>query len=310
MDKFSFVIPAYNEQDNITAIYKRIIDLMKKFPEQKWEIIFINDGSFDDTLKVLKNICVSDKNVKIIDLSRNFGHQPALWSGLVNADGNAIISMDCDLQDPPEIIENMILKWYENFDIVYAQRTNYRNDNYLKKVATRLYYKLLDKFSIVDIPQNVGDFRLIDRKVLNVLITMNERSKYLRGMVAWTGFKSAKVEYYRPDRDKGISNYSLIKLFKLAFNGLISFSHIPLKLGLFMGLFSIIVGCGLLTYQFVDSIVNNAYYHLYKWLIVILFIFMGFLFILIWILGEYIANIYDEVRARPVFVVKEKINFE
>jgi len=310
MDKFSFVIPAYNEQDNIFHVYQRILMLMKKFEFDKWEIIFVNDGSFDETLINLKKICDSDNNVKIIDLSRNFGHQAALWSGLANSTGNAIISMDCDLQDPPEIIENMILKWKNGYEIVYAQRINFRNDNFFKSIATKLYYKLLDKFSTVDIPQNVGDFRLIDRKVLNILLEMKERSKYLRGMVAWTGFKSAKVEYHRPDRNQGVSNYSILKLFKLALNGLIGFSYIPLKLGLFMGLFTIITGFGLLTYQITDTFLNHAYYHLYKWIVVVLFIFMGFLFILIWILGEYIAKIYDEVRARPIFVIKEKINFE
>ncbi len=309
MHNISFVIPAYNEQDNVKAIYLRINELMTKYTDYNWELIFVNDGSIDNTLSELKNIANADSKVKIIDLSRNFGHQAALWCGLANATGNAIISMDCDMQDPPEVIDKMIDKWTQGIDIVYAKRSNYRSDSFFKKIATKMYYKIIDKFSSVEIPNNVGDFRLIDKKVLLALLKMKERSKYLRGMVAWTGFKSEKIEYYRPDRERGVSNYSFAKLFSLALNGLIGFSFLPLKLGLFLGLISIVVGSMLLGYQFYDVIFNDTYYHLYKWLIVVVFIFMGFLFILIWILGEYIAKIFEEVQGRPIFVINEKINF-
>ena len=228
---------------------------------------------------------------------------------MTHATGKAIISLDCDLQDPPEVIDKMIEKWKQGFEIVYARRSNYRNDNFLKKISSKIYYKLLDKITNINIPQNVGDFRLIDQKVLKALQRMNERSKYLRGMVAWTGFNSTFVEYHRPDRENGISNYTFIKLFKLATSGLINFSQIPLKISLWLGIFTVFAGFGLLTYQVADVIINDVYYHLYKWLVVMLFIFMGFFFMLIWIIGEYIGKIYDEVRNRPVFVVKDKGNF-
>lgn len=307
--KLSFVIPAFNEEENIRTIYERLITLTNKYSEIDYEIIFINDGSSDKTLSILKELSTENKSLKYIDLSRNFGHQAALWAGLLHASGDAIISLDCDLQDPPELIEQMITKWQEGFEVVYARRLNFRDDSFMKKIGSKIYYKLLDKITNIDIPQNVGDFRLIDKKVLKELKKMKERSKYIRGMVAWTGFKSSFVDYERPDREKGTSKYTLRKLIGLAISGMMNFSHIPLKLGLYMGVISIIAGFFLLGYQLVDVVINDAYYHLYKWLVVVIFIFIGFLFMLIWILGEYIARIYDEIRDRPLFIARDKINF-
>lgn len=308
MKKLSFVIPAFNEETNIPIIYKKISEIFNN-EKYNWEIIFINDGSIDDTLNVLENLSNQNKKVKYIDLSRNFGHQAALSAGLMHTTGDAIISLDCDLQDPPELITQMIKKWEDGFDIVYAQRINYRKDNFIKSIFSKLYYSLLKKITDIDIPQNVGDFRLMDKNVLRVINKMPEKSRYLRGMVAWTGFKSTFVNYHRPDRKEGQSGYTFRKLLMLAMSGMVNFSNIPLKMGLYMGIFSIISGFGLLSYQIYDYLINNAYYHLYKWLVVLIFMFIGFIFILMWILGEYIARIYDEVRDRPLFIVKSKKNF-
>ncbi len=309
MTKISFVVPAFNEEKNIPHLYNRIVKLMEK-SDADWEIIFINDGSVDKTLTVLKAFAHSDKRVKYLNLSRNFGHQAALTGGLKYATGDAIVSMDCDLQDPPEVIEEMIGKWREGFHVVYARRKNFRKDNFLKRKASQVFYKLLDKFSDVRIPRNVGDFRLIDQKVLREINRMPEHSRYLRGMVAWTGFRFTFVDYFRPDREEGESGYTFAKLFGLAMSGMMNFSFLPLRFGLFMGVFSIIVGIILLAIQVFDSLFNHAYYHLYKWLVVVLVIFTGFIFMLLWILGEYIGKIYDEVRQRPVFIVEEKGNFD
>jgi dolichol-phosphate mannosyltransferase len=307
--EYSFVVPAFNEEKNVLELYNRIKLLIKKY-NQSWELIFVNDGSSDNTEKVLEEICKIDKNVKFINLSRNFGHQAALSAGLKYSSGNAIISMDCDLQDPPEVIEKMISEWHAGYKIVYARRKNFRKDNFIKKIGSKLYYKFLGRFSKIDIPRNVGDFRLVDKKVLTMMNNMPEHSRYLRGMVAWTGFSHTFVDYYRPDRENGKSNYSLGKLAKLGMDGVFNFSALPLRIGFFIGLISIISGFALLTYQVVDVLVNGVYYHLYKWLIVVLYIFMGFVFMLLWILGEYIGKIYDEVRERPLFVISEMINFE
>lgn len=307
--EISFVVPAYNEQDNIRDLYARIVSLAEML-EISWELIFVNDGSVDSTLEVLKNLCNTDSNVKLIDLSRNFGHQAALSAGLRHACGNAVISLDCDLQDPPEIIEKMIMKWREGFDIVYARRMNFRKDSPLKKIGSKIYYRFLGNFSQIDIPRNVGDFRLVDKKVLKIMNSMPEHSRYLRGMSAWVGFKHTFVDYQRPDREKGKSAYSLAKLAALGMDGMFNFSMLPLRLGFVLGFISIIAGLGLLTYQIADVLINHVYYHLYKWLIVVLIIFTGFLFMLLWIVGEYIGKIYDEVRQRPLFIISEMINFD
>ena len=305
---YSFIVPAYNEEASIPLLYKRILVLTKRLNE-KWELIFINDGSSDKTLEILKHLSQKDKNVKYINLSRNFGHQAALSAGLKYASGKAIISMDCDLQDPPELIKQMIEQWKKGFDIVYARRMNFRKDNFIKKTGSKLYYRFLGKFTKIDIPRNVGDFRLIDRKVLLEINQMPEHSRYLRGMVAWTGFKHTFVDYQRQDRELGESNYTLRKLTQLGMDGVFNFSMLPLRLGFVLGTISIIAGIILLLYQVFDTFITGAYYHLYKWLSVVMFIFMGFMFMLLWIVGEYIGRIYDEVRKRPLFVIDETGNF-
>jgi dolichol-phosphate mannosyltransferase len=306
---YSFVIPAFNEEQNIENLYNRLKGLIEK-DSAVFEMIFVDDGSRDQTVERIKELIAADKRVKLISLSRNFGHQAALTAGLHHASGDAIISLDCDLQDPPEIILQMIEKWKAGADIVYARRLNFRKDNWLKKLGSRFYYKILDKIADIKIPPNVGDFRLVSKAVLDELNQMGEKSRYLRGMVAWTGFKNDFVDYYRPDRESGESGYSFKKLILLGMNGFLDFSFLPLRLGFILGLISIFVGFGLMAYQLYDAIVNKAYYHLYKWLSVATFIFMGFMFMLIWIIGEYIGKIYNEVRSRPIYIVKEKLNFQ
>ncbi len=281
-----------------------------KNTDETWELIFVNDGSVDKTLSILKELTDKDSKVKYLNLSRNFGHQAALSAGLKHASGEAVISMDCDLQDPPEVIRQMIEKWKEGFHIVYARRENFRKDNFLKKIGSKFYYRVMGRFTKIEIPKNVGDFRLVDKKVLAEINQMPEHSRYLRGMVAWTGFKHTFVDYHRPDREKGESNYTLGKLAKLGMDGVFNFSMLPLRLGFILGLISIITGFGLLLYQIIDVLITGAYYHLYKWLMVVLFIFMGFMFMLFWVIGEYIGKIYDDVRRRPLFVISEMKNFE
>ena len=307
MKKISFVVPAYNEENSIPKLYERIVNQMKQYAYD-WELIFINDGSRDKTYQVLKNLAQKDQKVKFLDLSRNFGHQAALSAGLAHISGDVIISMDCDLQDPPELVDQMLNKWQEGYDIVYARRMNYRQDNFLKSFLSKVYHKIMSQFSNVEIPRNVGDFRLVSRQVQDEINLMPERSRYLRGLVAWAGFRTTFVDYQRPDREDGESGYTFRKLVQLGMSGLLNFSSIPLRLGLYLGTIAIVVGSFLFVYQAFDFLVNGNYYHLYKWLVVVLFIFMGFLFILMWIIGEYIAKIYDQVRQRPIFIIREKGN--
>jgi len=309
MSKYSIVVPAYNEEASVGLLYTRIKEVLEP-SQESWELIFVNDGSRDQTLQKLDALAQADARVKYIDLSRNFGHQPALTAGLESAKGLAIISMDCDLQDPPELIPNLIEKWKNGADIVYARRTNFRKDNFIKRQGSKLYYRMLSKFTDVEIPRNVGDFRLVDRRVLDTVNGMKEGSRYLRGMVAWTGFKHDFVDYERPDREQGESEYSLLKLIKLGMSGLFNFSSLPLQIGFLLGVFSIIFGFLFLAYMSWDVLAMGAKYEFFKFLVVILFIFMGFMFMLIWLLGEYIGRIYNEVRKRPIYLVNKMVNFD
>jgi polyisoprenyl-phosphate glycosyltransferase len=307
MVKYSIVVPAYNEEKNIPILHKKVTSIMNKI-DGSWELIFINDGSKDKTLEVLQKLSKKDKKVKYLDLSRNFGHQSALSAGLDYAKGNAIVSMDCDMQDPPELIIEMVKKWKKGYEVVYARRKN-RNDGFFKKYSALAYYRLLDRFSSTKIPRNVGDFRLVDRKVLDQLNSMKEKSRYLRGLVAWLGYKFTYVEFDRPERTEGETGYTLSKMMKLAMDGILNFSMFPLKVGLLMGMISIAIGSFALLYMIGDILINNQVYELFKWLSVVLLMFMGFSFMLIWILGEYIGRIYDEVKGRPLYVVRENGNF-
>lgn len=306
MKIISIVIPVFNESKNIRIVYDRLIKAMNKLTYDL-EIIFVDDGSYDNSLEIIREIS-ADKRVKCLALVRNFGHQQALSAGLDFAIGDAVITLDCDLQDPPEIIPEMIEKWEQGNNVVYARRKNYRSDNFIKKIFSVVYYKILAKAQDINIPKNVGDFRLIDKKVHTELINMNERSRYLRGMVAWLGFKCEFVDYERPDREHGRSGYTFAKLFKLGMDGLLNFSMLPFKLGLLIGIISIFTGAGIMIFMIVDILVNNVYYHLYKFLVDVIFIFMGFLFILVWIIGEYVGRLIKETKGRPVYVVGNKIN--
>lgn len=309
MEKISFVVPAYNEKENIGFLYDKISQLMSSsLNDYEWELIFVNDGSRDDTIVRIKEIAQRDERVRYLDFTRNFGQQAALTAGLDHASGDAVVTLDCDLQDPPELIKEMIDKWKMNFDIVYARR-KVSHEGFLKKITSKYYYKFLRKVSSIRMPRNVGDFRLIDRKVLKHLTGMREKARYLRGMVAWTGFPYTYVDFKRPLRASGKTGYSWHKMMKLAMDGLINFSTVPLKFGFFMGIISIVLGTMMLTYMFGDIWLRDTVYPLYKFLVVILFMFMGFQFILMWLLGEYIGRIYEESKDRPLYIVKKKGNF-
>ena len=304
---YSIVVPAYNEQDTVNLFYERARSTMDALG-QPWEIVFVNDGSADGTLEALRALAKKDIRVKYVSLSRNFGHQAALTAGLNHASGKAIISIDCDLQDPPELIPQLCGKWQEGFDIVYARRSNYRKDSLIKRYASMAYYFVLGKTSDVDMPENVGDFRLIDRKVLSILKAMPERARYLRGMVAWAGFSHAFVDYQRPDRQLGDTGYSFKKLVSLGMDGMLNFSLLPLRIGFIIGIVNIILGSLFLLYMVLDTLLFDKYYHLYKFLVVLLFMLMGVLFMFIWILGEYIGRIHNEVKGRPIYIESEKGN--
>lgn len=309
MSSLSIVIPLFNEEKNFHALNERLITILSDLPHS-WEIIYVNDGSRDNTLKLAEETAHSNPYVKVISLTRNFGHQAALMAGLDNVSSDAIITMDGDLQDPPELIPELVKKWEEGFPVVYARRTNYRRDNLFKRWLSVLFYFIIRILKMTTAPKNVGDFRLIDNRVLHELRAMRERTRYLRGMISWLGFTYAFVDYKRPDRENGDAGYSFGQLTKLALDGFFSFSRLPLRIGFFMGIISIFIGLGFMAYMVADILINDVYYHLYKLLVDVIFIFLGFLFILIWILGEYIGRIYHEVKGRNLYVIHKTINIK
>ena len=305
----SIVLPVFNEQENIPIIYQELLLALEELPNYTYEIIFVDDGSKDLSWQALTDIARLDPRVKGICFSRNFGHQIALSAGYDSARGAAIISLDADMQHPPDVIPAMIEQWEQGSQIVYARRMD-RNDTFFKKVTAVLYYCLLNKIADITMPRNVADFRLIDKKVLTTIQRSKEHSRYLRGMIAWTGFKHSFVDFKCQDRYYGTSGYTWKKMFRLAFDGITGFSSFPLKIAAFMGIYIIATGSSMFLYITYDALVQHVRYPLFKWLVTINYIFMGVQFLLMWLLGEYIGRIYDQLRDRPLYIIAQEVNME
>jgi len=307
MKTVSFIIPVFNEEKNIHLLFDAVMKEMKNNEEYKPEFIFVNDGSEDSSFFVLCQLAKDNSFVKVINFTRNFGHQAALTAGMDYATGDAIITMDCDLQDPPAIIPDMIKEWENGAKIVYARRI-LRKDPFMKRLTAKWYYKLLYKFSDIKIPGNIGDFRLIDKSVLDYLSKMREKSRYLRGMIPWLGFKHSFVDYNRPKRLHGKTGFSWLKMFRFAMKGILSFSLLPLRLGLIVGSFAVFSGFAFFLYLLIQFFIYDEFYKLLEWLAVFNYVLIGFLFILLWIIAEYVHNISNEVKGRPLYVVESKEN--
>jgi len=304
----SIILPVYNEEKNLPLLYKELKKIIHATSNSyDYELIMINDGSTDCSWKIIKKISEDTPDVVGVNFSRNFGYQAALTAGYEYCKGKAIITMDSDLQHPPYLIESMIQQWEKGSKIVYARRLD-RNDTFLKKFTAKTYHFVLDFISEVKIPKDISDFRLLDRQVVDEINRYHEKARYLRGIIAWTGFKHTFVDFHQPSRKNDETKYTWSKLFKVAFDGIIGFSLIPLKLAAYFGTFVILTGFIMLGIITIDALFYQGHYPLFKWLVTILYIFIGVLFILLWILGEYIGRMYEELKGRPLFVVKEIFN--
>ncbi|MDO5022449.1 MAG: glycosyltransferase family 2 protein [Eubacteriales bacterium] len=305
---YSVIIPCYNEEAVIDESYKRLSRVMKDMAES-YELVFVNDGSKDKTEEKLNAIQSQDKNVKVVHFARNGGHQIAVSAGIDYATGDALVIIDADLQDPPEIIPEMAAKWKEGYDVVYGKRKSRKGESFFKKFTAKTYYKVLQSLAGDIFPRDTGDFRLVDKRVADVIRNMPEHARYLRGMFAWAGFKQCPVEFERQERFAGETHYPLKKMIKLAMDGIISFSDKPLMLPLFLGIFFLLTA-GIAFIASLIAMLFGVYTTPFVWLAELIIFIGGLILLSMGIQSRYMARIYEEVKFRPLYVVRETRGFE
>lgn len=295
----------YYEEKIVNVCYKELKRVLKNIKNYTHEIIFVNDGSLDKTLPLLEKIAKKDKDVKIISFSRNFGHQAAVSAGLKHATGNAIVIIDADLQDPPSLIPDMLKLWEDGYEVVYGKRKHRDGESFFKLFTAKMFYKILNNLSSVNIPKDTGDFRLIDRKVAEAINNLPEHNKFLRGLYSYTGFRQIEFLYERKARVAGETKYSLKKMLKLASDGIIGFSYKPLSLILIFSIFFGLIALAALICLFI---------WLKKYLLFLIIFMFSFttstILLSIWLISIYIARIYDEVKNRPSYIIDKTINIK
>lgn len=303
---YSVVVPLYNEELVIDETYRRLKRVMDSIGET-YEILFINDGSADKTREKAESICKKDTAVKLINFSRNFGHQAAITAGMEDALGDAVIVIDADLQDPPEVIPEMIKKWKEGYKVVYGKRIKREGETFIKKTIAKVFYRLLKSMASIDIPIDTGDFRLIDRKVRNALMVLPERNRYIRGLVSWVGYEQTCVEFVRQERFAGETKYPFKKMMKLAIDGITALSYKPLAVANYFGCITLAAGVIGFVADILKNIAGNLKILDLELIIFINLIMFGLVFCMIGIMGQYIGRISDESKARPVYIIESRI---
>jgi len=303
----SVVIPVFNEEENLELLHRRLSKVFQNL-SQDCEIVFVDDGSTDDSLEIMMKLREGDRGVKIISFSRNFGHQIAITAGINNATGSAVVVMDADLQDPPEVIPRLVEKWREGYDTVYAIRQS-RKDPILKRAIAFAFYRLFRKMSDIDIPADAGDFRLMSRRVVDILKAMPERNRYLRGLAGWVGFSQASIRYARDERYAGEKKYTFWQSLRLGLDGITSFSRFPLRLVAQLGLVVSVVGFLYTATIIILALVFGRVVPGWTTLMAAVLFLGGVELIVIGVIGEYVGRIYVEVQQRPLYLIKQKIGF-
>lgn len=307
----SVVVPMYYEEEVANECYNRLKKVASELKDYDYEFIFVNDGSKDKTLDILQDIAKKDEKVKVVSFARNFGHQCAVTAGLKFVTGDVCVIIDADLQDPPETIKDMLKLWEEGNEVVYAKRKKRQGESFFKLFTAKMFYKTLNSLSDVDIPQDTGDFRLIDRKVVDVINKFPEHNKFLRGLFSWIGFKQKAYEYERQERFAGKTKYPLKKMLKLATDGIFGFSTKPLKFVGTIGFISIIISILIFLYSLISYFLKGPHLSAgWTSLIITITFFAGVQLLSLWIIAEYIGRIYDETKNRPEFIIDKKINIE
>ena len=309
MIKYSVVVPLYNEEDVLEETYNRLSAVMRQTKET-YELVFVNDGSRDRTAEIAAGLCDRDPHVKFIQFSRNFGHQIAISAGMDFAAGQAIIVIDADLQDPPEVILAMIREWKNGYDVVYGKRLVRKGETFFKKATASMFYRLLRRMTSVDIPTDTGDFRLIDRKVCDVLKGLKEKNRFVRGLVSWAGFRQKSVEYVREERWAGETKYPLRKMVRFAIDGITSFSHKPLKVASYLGMSLSFFSFIYLLVVLYQKVFTNTTITGWSSILAVNLLFNGIILMILGVMGEYIGRVYDESKGRPLYIVSATIGIE
>ncbi len=308
--RYSIVAPVYNEEGNIQALYERISAVMNSTGEP-WELVVVNDGSRDNSLALIEAYAARDSRVKIINFARNFGHQTAVTAGIDFAAGEAVILIDADLQDPPELILEMIERWKAGYEVVYAVRGERKGESWFKLLSAKIFYRAISRITDVDIPVDTGDFRLMDEKVVNVLKQMREHNRFIRGMTSWVGFKQTPVSYVREERQWGVTKYPFRKMVAFALDAVTSFSYFPLQIMVYVA--AILGGLALLAMPVVAILrlaVGPDFFGGQATTIILLLLLSSFQLFFLFILGQYVARIYDEARGRPLYVLASTRNID
>jgi glycosyltransferase involved in cell wall biosynthesis len=307
--ELSVVVPLYNEELNIDYLFERLVTVLSRL-NMKYEIICVNDGSKDNTLERLIEYHHQNPEIKVVNLSRNYGKEIALSAGLDYANGNAVVPIDADLQDPPELIAELVEKWREGYDVVYATRRSREGESWVKRFTANVFYRTLDSISSVPIPRDTGDFRLLDRRVVDALKQMPERNRFMKGLFAWVGFKQTSVLYDRPSRYKGETTWNYWQLWNLAIDGFTSFSFIPLKVWSYIGLLVAMPSFFYATFLVIRTLIFGVDFPGYASIMVAILFLGGVQLVSLGIIGEYIGRVYEEVKRRPLYLVRESYGFD
>ncbi len=308
--RLSIIAPVYNEEGNIVRLYERIRDVMDSTGET-WELILVNDGSKDGSLAEMTMVADADPRVKLVVFARNFGHQIAVTAGIDHAQGDAVVLIDADLQDPPEVILEMIERWKAGYEVVYAIRAERKGESWFKKFTAKMFYRLIYRITDVDIPLDTGDFRLMDRKVVDVLCQMREHNRFIRGMTSWIGFKQTGVKYVRQAREIGVTKYPLTKMVRFAWDAVTSFSYFPLQIMIYFSLFlGILAVLAIIVISGLRIAYGPEFFGGQATTIVLVLLMGSFQLFFLFVMGQYVARIYDEARDRPLYVVAARHGFE
>ena len=308
--KYSIIAPVFNEEGNLRELYRQMKATLDSTGES-WELVLVNDGSADRSAEIMDELHALDSRVKVIHFAKNFGHQLAVTAGLDYARGEAVVIIDADLQDPPAVILQMIEKWKAGYEVVYAVRTRRKGESWFKEFTAKLFYRIIYRITDIDIPLDTGDFRLLDRKVVDTLKTMRERHRFIRGMTSWVGFRQTGVEYVREERFAGETHYPFRKMLKFALDAITGFSYLPLQIATYAGftIAGLSAIAALLVIYARLFLASQAFLGQATTLVTVLFL-GGIQLITLGIIGEYLGRIYDEVKHRPLYVVRETAGFE